>query len=159
MPIRTYILLSIFIMSGCASAPKVTQSQMEIQAYQSHEYEATKRQAFDSTLSVLQDSGFIIASADFDSGFITGKGPNQSRYDFWWGRFVATNEHVEMTAFIEQRTSSISRVRINVVATEQRKSPWNPSQDVINQEGVRDVKVYQEIFEKIDQAIFIKKNL
>ena len=156
MPIKTYILLSIFVLSGCAAPPKVTQSQMEIQAYQSHEFEATKRQAFDSTLSVLQDSGFIIASADFDSGFITGKGTTESRYDFWWG---ATNEHVEMTAFIEQRTSSISRVRINVIATEQRKSAWNPSQDVINQEGVRDVKVYQEIFEKIDQAIFIKKNL
>jgi hypothetical protein len=156
MQIRLFFYLVIFTLVGCAAPPKVTQSQMEIQAYQSHEFEATKRQAFDSTLSVLQDSGFIIQSADYDSGFITGKGTNDSRYDFWWG---ATNEHVEMTAFVEQRTSSLSRVRINVVETEQRKSAWNPSQDVIDQEGVRDPKTYQELFEKIDQAIFIKKNL
>jgi len=156
MPIRSFLLLALLMLVGCAAPPKVTQSQMEIQAYQSHEFEATKRQAFDSTLSVLQDSGFIIGSADFDSGFMTGKGTSDSRYDFWWGPM---NEHVEMTAFIEQRTSSTARVRLNVVSTEQRKSTWNPSQDVINQEGVRDPKVYQEIFEKIDQAIFIKKNL
>ena len=156
MATRAFFWLMIFVLAGCAAAPKVTQNQMEIQAYQSKEFEATKRQAFDATFSVLQDSGFIIASADYDTGFITGAGTNDSRYDFWWG---ATNEHVEMTAFIEQRTSSNSRVRINVVSTEQRKSAWNKSQDVIKQKGVRDAKVYQEFFAKIDQAIFIKKNL
>ena len=156
MATRAFFWLLIFVLAGCAAPAKVTQSQMQIQAYQSKEFEATKRQAFDATFSVLQDSGFIIASADYETGFITGAGTNESRYDFWWG---ATNEHVEMTTFVEQRTSSMSRIRINIIATEQRKSAWNPSQDVIKQEGVRDPKIYQELFEKIDQAVFIKKNL
>ena len=156
MPIRLFILLAIFTLYGCAAPPKVTQSQMEIQAYQSHEFEATKRHAFDSTLSVLQDAGFIIQSADYETGFITGKGTIDSRYDWWWG---ATREHVDMTAFIEQRTSSMSSVRVNIISTEQRKSAWNPSQDVISQEGVRQAEVYQKLFEAIDQAIFIRKNL
>ena len=129
---------------------------MEILSYQAHEFEATKRQAFDSTLSVLKDTGFIIESADFETGFMTGKGTSDSRFDIWWGTM---NESVEMTAFVEQRSSTMSRVRINIIESEQRKSFWNPSQDVINQQGVRDPKVYQALFEKIDQAIFIKKNL
>ena len=156
MNYRIISLLILFTMVGCAAPAKVTQSQMEIQAYQSKEFEATKRVAFDSTMSVLQDSGFIIESADFETGFITGKGTTASRSDFWWG---AMNEHVKMTAFVEQRTSSMARIRVNLVDAAQRKSVWNPAQDVINESGVRDPKVYQELFAKIDQAIFIKKNL
>ena len=105
---------------------------------------------------MLQDSGFIIRSADYETGFLTGKGTNDSRFHLWWGTM---NKSVEMTAFVEQRTSSIARVRINIISTDQRKSAWNPAQDVIDQEGIRDPKVYQELFEKIDQSIFIRKNL
>lgn len=156
MAIRAFVLLTLVTLVGCAAPPKVTQSQMEIQAYQSKELEATKRQAFDSTLSVLQDAGFIIASAEFDSGFMTGKGQADSKFHLWWG---TQNKSVSMTAFVEERSSTRSRIRINIVETEQRKSQWNAFQDVINEDGVRDPKVYQDLFERIDQAIFIKKNL
>ncbi len=129
---------------------------MQIQAYQSHEFETTKRIAFDATMSILQDAGFIIESADFETGFITGKGTTQSRLDLWWGPM---SEHVRMTAFIEQRTSSLARVRLNLVESSQRKSVWNLAQDVINEVGIRDPQAYQLLFEKMDQTIFVKKNL
>jgi hypothetical protein len=64
-----------------------------------------------------------------------------------------------MTAFVEQRTPSLARVRVNLVESSQRKSVWNETQDVINEVGVRDPETYQQLFEKVDQAIFIKKNL
>ena len=70
LPARSVMVLCTIVLASCAATPKVTQSQMEIQAYQSHEFETTKRIAFDSTMSVLQDSGFIIESADFETGFI-----------------------------------------------------------------------------------------
>jgi hypothetical protein len=152
---RLFPLLFVFLV-GCAAQPKITQSQMEIQAYQSREFETTKRIAFDSTMSVLQDAGFIIESADFETGFITGKGTTQSRTAILLGTM---NEHVRMTAFVEQRTSSLARVRVNLVESSQRKSVWNETQDVINEAGVRDPETYQQLFEKVDQAIFIKKNL
>jgi hypothetical protein len=141
---------------ACAAQPKITQSQMQIRAYQSHEFETTKRIAFDSTMSVLQDAGFIIESADFETGFITGKGTTQARSVIWLGTM---NEHTRMTAFVEQRTPSLARVRVNLVESSQRKSVWNETQDVINEVGVRDPETYQQLFEKVDQAIFIKKNL
>ncbi len=150
------VLFFGIVASSCTVPPKIKQSQMQIQAYQSHEFEATKRIAFDATMSILQDAGFIIESADFETGFITGKGTTQSRPDLWWG---AMNEHVKVTAFIEQRTSSLARVRLNLVESSQRKSVWNLAQDVINEAGVRDPKVYQQLFEEIGQAIFVKKNL
>ena len=36
---------------------------------------------------------------------------------------------------------------------------WNETQDVIKETGVRNTETYQQLFENIDQAIFIKKNL
>lgn len=150
------IVLFCGIVSSCAVPPKINQSQMQIQAYQSHEFETTKRIAFDATMSILQDAGFIIESADYETGFITGKGTTQSRLDFWWG---AMNEHIRVTAFIEQRTSLLARVRLNLVESSQRKSVWNLAQDVINEVSVRDPQAYQLLFEKIGQAIFVKKNL
>lgn len=154
---KNWILsITVFCLVGCAAPPKIKQSQMEIQAYQSREFETTKRIAFDSTMSVLQDAGYIVESADYETGFVTGKGTSQSGSSFWYG---ATNEHTRMTAFIEQRTSSLSRIRINIVESKQRKSYWNPAQDIIDEAGVRDPEVYQKLFEQIDQAIFIKKNL
>lgn len=153
---KRFLPLLFLTLAGCATAPIVSQSQMEIQAYQSHEFDTTKRIAFDSTMSVLQDAGFIIESADYETGFITGKGTTKSRTAGWFG---AMNEHVRMTAFVEQRTSSVARVRVNLVESSQRKSVWNETQDVINEVGVRDPEAYQRLFENIDQAVFIKRNL
>jgi len=152
---RLLPFLFLFLI-GCAAQPKISQSQMQIRSYQSHEYETTKRVAFDSTMSVLQDAGFIIESADFETGFVTGKGTTQSRTAVWFGTM---NEYVRMTAFVEQRTSTVARVRVNLVESSQRKSVWNEAQDVINEVGVRDPETYQQLFERIDQAVFIKKNL
>ena len=69
------------------------------------------------------------------------------------------NEHIRATAFVEQRTPTLARIRINMIAYEQRKSAWNPSQDVIDETGIRDPEAYQRLFESIDQAIFIRSNL
>ena len=155
---RNTILLASFLvfLGACAAPPKVIQSGLEIQAYQSKEFETTKRILFDSTMSVLQDAGFIIESADFETGFVTGRGTSTARTDLWYG---ATNEHIEMTAFVEQRTSTTSKLRVNLIDSSQRKSAWNPAQDVINEKGVRDPTTYQKLFEEIDKTVFIKKNL
>ena len=156
MKLKNIIAFLFVFLVACAAPPKVTQSGMEIQAYQSHEFETPKRIAFDSTMSVLQDAGFIIESADYETGFITGRGTSTARTDMWYG---ATNEHIEMTAFVEQRTSTLSRVRVNLVDSSQRKSAWNPAQDVITEKGVRDPVTYQKLFDLISQTIFVRENL
>jgi hypothetical protein len=58
------------------------------------------------------------------------------------------------------RTSSLARVRLNLVEYSERVRTWYPGQWVIQKEvGVRDPKAYQRLFEEIGQAIFVKKNL
>jgi len=156
MQYKVVFLVSLVLLGACAAPAKIIQSSLEIQSYQSHEFETPKRVSFDSTLSVLQDAGFIIKSADYETGFITGRGTSTARTDMWYG---ATNEHIEMTAFIEQRTSTLSKVRVNLIDSSQRKSAWNPAQDVITEKGVRDPETYQKLFDLIGQTIFVRENL
>lgn len=151
-----FALLAAVFVGACATSPVVNESNLAMQAYQTHEFETSKRAAFDATMSVLQDSGFIIESADFDTGFITGKGTTKSRTDFWYG---VMNEGTKMTATVQTRGTAGASVRINLVETQQRKSLWNTTQDVINEDGVRDPEVYQLLFEQIDKTIFVRRSL
>lgn len=71
---RQFILLiSLLCVIGCAVQQKSTKTSLELQAIQAKEFETTKKIAFASVLSVFQDLGYIIGSADFDTGFITAK--------------------------------------------------------------------------------------
>lgn len=151
----TAISILVLILVGCAGSPKVKQSNLEIQAYQTKEFETQKRTAFDATLSVLQDSGFIIDSADFETGFVTGTGTKNSDFNLFYGN---VNRQTKMSAFIEQFSDVISKVRINIIQSAQRKSGWNKFQDVINEEGVRDPEVYNKLFNQIGETIFIKES-
>ena len=152
------LTVSMLTAAGCVTAPppKGTQSSLQVQSYQTRDFETTKRRAFNATMSVLQDAGFIVESADFETGFITGQGFTTSRPNFFFGPL---NEATRMTATVQQRGEGWSSVRINIVETSQRKSMWNTVQDVINERGVRDPRVYQDLFEQIDKAVFVEKSL
>jgi hypothetical protein len=54
-------------MAGCTIAPPAP-TPLQIQAFQSHEFETQKRVAFGSVLSVFQDLGYIVQSADIETG-------------------------------------------------------------------------------------------
>src|SRR5690349_9884987 len=99
-PTSAIVLLVLLILSGCETAPEVRQTSMEMQAYQSQEFDAPKQALFDATLSVLQDAGYIIESADMNSGFITGKAPTKSKMSLMWG---AMNQGGKVTATVSAR--------------------------------------------------------
>jgi hypothetical protein len=145
------IILGLF--AGCETT-KPMQTGLQQQAYQSRDFAATKRNSFDAVLTVLQDYGYIIESADFDTGFITGKAPTSNRFDPWWGPM---NEGGKATAFVTTTGEDSSRIRLNFVSVSQRKSAWNLAQDVINEQPVTDPAIYSNVFEKVDETIFVFK--
>lgn len=150
-----FAAIASFLLAGCATPPpKVISTGLEQQQYQSQEFEAVKRLAFASTMSVLQDAGYIIGSADFDTGFITAKAPTNAKFDLWYG---STNVGAEVSAFIEEFGTNKTKIRLAFVNKRQRKSAWNPYQDVIEESGVQDASVYKKVFDKIGEAIFIRQ--
>ena len=68
----SFIMGTVLFMTGCAmnEAPQ-TKTSLEIQAYQSKQFDVDKKTAFNSAMSVFQDLGYIVNSANLDTGFIT----------------------------------------------------------------------------------------
>lgn len=134
------------------SSPATLLTPLEIQAIQSRDFESVKSITFASTLSVFQDIGYIVESADLVTGFITADSPTDSTTSFWTGTSTSTNTRA--TAFIEEIRPGFTRVRLNFVATSQKSTEYgrNKSKDT----PIYDAVVYQNAFERIENAIFLR---
>ena len=132
---------------------KSTKTSLELQSIQSKEFATTKKIAFASTLSVFQDLGYIIESGDFETGLVTGKSPTKGGVIFG-GR---TQEFRRVTGFVETLRKDLAKIRINFVDVTKASSGYGMQQGV--DVPVEEPKIYQEVFEKIRKAIFVRKNV
>ncbi|MGB0217486.1 MAG: hypothetical protein ACPF9E_18850 [Alteromonas oceani] len=149
------VLVAMLALGGCASTTKSTKTSLELQAIQSQMFETSKDVAFPSTLSVFQDLGYIIESADKETGFITASSATQNTTGF----FAAMGGHsqsskTKATAFVEQLTPEKAKVRLNFVIVNKGSSAYGreSQQDTV----IEDPKVYESAFNKIGDAIFIR---
>lgn len=152
-------VLLILGLSACGSSHLVmetTLSALELQAMQTRDFEADTKMAFASVMTVLQDAGYIVESADVATGFITGKSPAKSAttYDLFWG-FGKKHGTTRVTAFIEPIGQKYSKIRLNFVAIEVKSNLYGSEARVDT--PVEDHEMYVNVFEKIDEAIFIRK--
>ncbi|MFZ3039213.1 MAG: hypothetical protein WA115_05445 [Polynucleobacter sp.] len=139
-------------LAGCLPPPKSTKTALELQSFQAKEFETSKKIAFASTLSVLQDHGYIIGSANLDTGLISGKSPTNSSNKF----FYREMSDVKATAFVEEITPGRTKVRLNFVNSTSRSGGYGQRDD--QDYPIEDPAIYQEIFSKIQQGIFVRKN-
>ena len=63
----------LLALSGCAMNNQPSMTPMQIQSLQTREYDTTKEIAFASVMSVFQDLGYIVKTADKDTGLIPSK--------------------------------------------------------------------------------------
>lgn len=143
-------------LSGCATAPRQAPTSLQIQSFQSKEFEANKNIVFGSVLSVFQDLGYIVQSADKDTGFITAASPSQNKTGFWQAMAgVTSSGDTKATAFIEEIRPGYARVRLNFVNSVMSSSSYGQAQKL--DEPILDPKIYQVAFDKVDEAIFVRK--
>ncbi|MGS1015126.1 hypothetical protein ACVCL0_03835 [Rhodanobacter sp. UC4450_H17] len=148
--------LAIAAMTGCATSPKPTPTSLQIQSFQTKEFETTKTIVFGSVLSVFQDLGYIVQSADKDTGFITAASPTSNKTGFWQAMVgVASSGQTKATAFVEEIRPGYVRVRLNFVNTRNNSSAYGQTQ--AEDTPILDPKPYQVAFEKIDDAVFVRK--
>jgi len=147
----------------CVGAPvcakdKKTWSSLELQQLQSREIEASKEQVFGAVMSVLQDSGYRIQAADKDTGLITGVASTKSKMT--WKPFVGFGKSKKspiVSAFIEQRSPTMTRVRLSFVMGKMSSTMYGSSPQ--DEEPIYDQTVYQTAFEQINQTVFIRANM
>lgn len=148
------VVLTFLPLVSCMPQPSKKMLPLEIQAIQKRDFETTKKIAFGSVVSVLQDVGYIIGSADFNTGFITGNSPTQDSpsAQFWLG--ISINTTTKVSAFVEELTKGRVSIRLNFVTNETTSSSYG--QTSISDQPILDEKVYIEAFNKIENAIFIR---
>ena len=149
--------LIVLTFAGCAvTPPPKEKTSLEIQAIQAKTFEADKKVAFNSVLSVLQDLGYIVASASMETGFITAESAVKNDTGFLDAMAKVRREsRVAVTASVEEMKANSSKVRLNFV-NRQKRSAVN-GQQANDDTPLQDPKVYDNAFEKISEAIFIRK--
>lgn len=144
-------------LSGCAVSPqKKEMTSLEIQAVQAKNFETDKKIAFNSVVSVLQDLGYIIGSASFETGFITAESAvknDTGLIDALGG--VRREQRVAVTASVEEMKLNFTKVRFNFVSRVKRSA--KRGQQANDDFPLQDAALYQNAFDKVGEAIFIRK--
>lgn len=143
----------VLVVAGCVSTSAPTLTPLEIQSLQTREYEHGKNIVFPSVLSVFQDLGYIVKSADKDTGLITAESAAKSdaASKFWLG--ISNVSQTSATAFIEE-IGKITRVRLNFVTSSKKSYGYGQSdrQDM----PILNAEVYKNAFERVESAIFVR---
>lgn len=147
------ILGLVFTLAGCATTSAPTLTPLEIQSLQTREYENTKAVVFPSVISVFQDLGYTIKSADINTGFITAESAakSDSSSKFWLG--ITKVSQTSATAFVEE-IGKFTKVRLNFVVCD--KKSYYYGQEDRQDEPILDAEAYKNAFERIESAIFVR---
>ena len=148
-------LVFLFLVGCETTKPTVNLTPLEIQSIQSRSYDHPKDVVFPSVMSVFQDLGYSINSADMATGLITAESTAASdkAMKFWLG--ITKVSKTKANAFIEE-ISGQTKVRINFVITN-KKSDWYGQTDREDNQ-VLTPEPYQNAFEKIENAVFIRSS-
>jgi len=127
---------------------------LEIQTLQTREYKASKERVFASVMSVFQNLGYTILSANQATGLITAKS------------LLRSDAHYIATAYVES-IGQMTHVRLSFVK-KVSGSYWNSGFDYHDRDGhmekykyerqVLDATLYQNIFEQIDSELFVRSS-
>ncbi len=152
--ITCFLVAACFLATGCATnQSRSSMTPLEIQSIQTRSYPADKNVVFRSVISVFQDLGYTIKSADLATGFIQADGTAQSNETlrFWTGHTETTQTRA--TGFVE-KVGSETHVRLNFVTTQERSTIYGAGDR--RETPILDTQVYQNAFERIENAIFIR---
>lgn len=151
---KIIVLLSILLLTSCAVEQVSTKTPLQLQSIQAKEFDTTKKVAFAATLSVLQDLGYIVDSASFETGLITAKSPTKNKFVPFVGQRMS---YVKTTAFVEEITAGRTKIRTNFVNSVSTSGGYGMKTE--NEVPIETPDTYQDFFAKVQQGIFIRKNI
>lgn len=147
--------LFIFTLAGCVQQNyKPTKTSVELQAIQAKDFETTKEIAFAATVSTFQDLGYKVVTADISSGFVTANGPTAEKFVVFVGKVMET---LNATAFIESMGTDRTKIRLSFV--NEMRSSSGYGMEGGNDVPVEDAEFYQNAFNNISKAIYLRENL
>lgn len=132
---------------GCETAPKLTSLQK--QELQSREFETAKRPTFNGCVSVLQDLGYILSEADFDTGVISAHGESKTSF------FPPGETQARVSIFVQEWGAGKSKVRATFVEHSTSHGQYGSNSET--DETVYEAAVYQNFFDELGKALFVNE--
>lgn len=127
---------------------------LELQALQSREFEVSKENLFGAVMTVVQDLGYQVQSADVQTGLITATSAVEQKTSFFealgGGRSSAITR---MTAYIQNLPNGMSRVRLNFMYSKTSQGLYGQASQ--QDKPILDAVVYRNAWDKIDEALFV----
>jgi hypothetical protein len=140
------------LLQGCYQVQRTTLTPLEIQSMQTRNYESSKKVVFPSVISVFQDLGYTVTNADLETGLISAESAAQSDATSRMFGFTKVTQ-TKATGFVETIRRE-TRVRLNFVEVSQTSSGYG--QNDRHDTPILNAALYQNAFEKIENAIFIR---
>jgi hypothetical protein len=148
------IIFASLTLFACVTGGQLAKkSALELQAIQLKEFETTKQIGFAATLSMFQDLGYVIGSADLNTGLITAKGPTLNEFVPFIGQKMSG---LRATAFVEEIRKGRTKIRLNFVNSTETSSGYGMKRQY--DEPIEEPAKYQDAFVKIQQGIFVRTN-
>ena len=144
-------LLAIVLLTGCVSSQGPQLTPLEIQSMQTRSYSESQATVFKSMISVFQDLGYRIVSADLDTGLITAESTAERSESFWTG--AAKVHQTKANAFVE-RIGKQTKIRLSFTFAEERSTAYGREDK--QEDQILDAAAYQNAFEKLENAIFVR---
>ena len=137
-----------------ACNPEPTMTPLEIQNLQTRKFSASYNTTFASTISVFQDLGYTVTNANKDTGLISAQSASKNSVAYLVLTGDSLNVQTAATAFIE-RVKGKSVIRLNFVRRNRTSSVFG--QSTADDIPILDAVIYQNAFEKIENAIFLRQ--
>ncbi len=158
---RFTVLTAAACLGACTTVPRKPEPlPLQLQALQTREFEVDHTTAMRSVMSVFQDLGYIIQSADKDVGFITASSPAKGSATFvdllltlGGSSPSRTTLQTRATAVLEELRPNLTTVRLNFVVNRRNSSDGSDSEF---DKPIEDPEPYRVAFSKIEDAIFVR---
>jgi len=155
------ILCAMALIAGPASSPTPALakkapalSPLELQALQSKEFETSKENLFNAVMTVVQDLGYQVQSADLQTGFLTAVSATEQKTNFLEALGGASSTaNTKITAFVQALPNGMSRVRLNMLSSKTTSSLYGQNNQRDNL--ILDPVPYRNAWDKIDEALFV----
>lgn len=153
----TVVAMSLVFAASGIEAKDKKPSGLELQQIQSRDFDANYDSVFPSVVTVLQDAGYRIQSADKNSGLVTGVASTKSKVSYGFGGWGKKKKTPVVSAFIEPRGNAAARVRLSFVMAKTKSTQYGMNS--ADENAILDPAIYQDAFEKISQAIFVRTSM
>lgn len=105
-------------------------------------------------MTVVQDLGYQVQSADLQTGFITAVSATEQKTNLFEALGGGSSTGLtKMTAFIQNLPNHMARVRLNFLYSKMSSSAYGRSNQ--NDKPILEATVYRSAWDKIDEALFV----